>query len=322
MLQAKQETRKQPTIQELEKKLSANLNYNSDVPLKKVDITAEVIENFAIISLVQVYKNYDPENPKNDKLAAVDVEYVFPVLAQSCIISFQAEIGGNIYLGTVDLKEKVHQREQELHDKGISTVKAEYLHDWLDVVKLSIGNLQPNQEIKITFKFSLKVDSFNSTDGRLIIPMVILNRTKPIQKEPKLEDCKEEENEQIGEFKAEIEYGTPSYEFSLRLIINREENHNPDIASMSGFQKEDFDLQTEAKRVTYTLKTSPIRLPNRDFIIRYKANSGKIPKQQPLHKICHSPADLKEGKPPKIDSCAFSSFVIPPNSKRPLPRSG
>ena len=53
------------------------------------------------------------------------MEYLFPVMAQSCIINFQAELGNSVYLGTVELKKKVEERQKELHEAGIPTVTAQ-----------------------------------------------------------------------------------------------------------------------------------------------------------------------------------------------------
>ena len=55
------------------------------IPLKKINCNAEVTDNFGLYTLTQHYCN--------DSNAEIKVKYLFPIPANSAIISFNALIG-------------------------------------------------------------------------------------------------------------------------------------------------------------------------------------------------------------------------------------
>lgn len=147
--------------------ISLKTSNGSEIPLKNIRLTANVVNHIAQFTLEQTFTNNET-NP-------IEAFYTFPLTATSSVFSFTAQIGDRI-IKTV-LKEKQEAREE--YNKAISEGNGAYLMERIngDVFSVSLGNIQPNSEILITIKYvvELRVE-IDYTKLRLNIPLTIMPR--------------------------------------------------------------------------------------------------------------------------------------------------
>lgn len=303
---------KAPQLAEQAKAMAAT---DSEIPLKRIDLTAEVIEIFTIFTLKQTYSNNTDEG--------FDVEYLFPVLAQSCIMSFEAATDGQVYKGTVELKKKVEERVKELSEAGLPSVTAQHLQDCNDVIKLNIGNLQPGQDMTITIQTSIKLDAITSTAFRLIVPIVLMDRKV---KAPSPAPGEREAGPRPANLQSLVTYQlSASYTISFKLIIHKGNLADASLVHMSGYSKDDFKPEADEDRAIYTLREDVTKYPNTDIVILFKREdpnlktekvvNSEVPQIITLNKVAVRDEQGGIVQNNRLPVCAFSNFIINPDSK-------
>lgn len=289
------------------------MGLNADVTLNKVDLVTEVIDCFAIMTLRQTYTNNSKE--------ALDVEYSFPVLAQSCLLEFLAETDDQVYKGTVELKQKVEQRVKELHAAAVPTITAEHTQDKRETVKLSIGNMQPEQQITVSIKMSTKIEAVTSSGYRLIIPIVLMERLPmpTLTGDGKVSASSTQERKTESKFQL-----TPSSPFTFKVIINKDGFHDVLLVHMNGISKDEYEFSSTEEQAVFRLKDSIVHYPTTDIAILYRRESremkaekintsSSVPQYATLYKVSKSADLVSDGS--FFPACAYSNFMIAPNGK-------
>ena len=92
-------------------------------------------------TITQVYEN------NCDKL--LDTTFMFPINDRACFANFEAEVGEKKIKGVVKEKEQAKTEFQERKAKGETVAMSEIVEENKDVMKLSIGNVNPKSTITI-----------------------------------------------------------------------------------------------------------------------------------------------------------------------------
>lgn len=134
-------------------------------------------------------------------------------------------------------------------------------------MKLSIGNLQPQQEITITIKMSVKIEAVTSSAYRLIIPIVLMERLPP----PATKQGEMSLDTSAQPKKSEVKFQlAPSSPFHFKFTINKAGFHDVGLVHMSGLTKDEFRQESTEDQITFTLKEDVVHYPTVDIVILYK----------------------------------------------------
>ena len=288
-----------------------------EIPLKNIDLKVEVRDIFAILTLEQTYLNSEDQ--------AVEVEYLFPIMAHSCILDFQAEIGKQVYDGKVYLKEKVDELRKKLHQENKPTVTAHQQTDFQEVVRLNIGILQPKEELIIRIKMSAKFDLFSGNLHRLFVPLVFGDRNSFNIVSDQKDEPNSPQSSPSNEHLLCLD-PNPPYSFSFTLMFNKfSTDEEGPLHYISGFSPQgDFSTTIGKDTVIYFLNDQRKRYPNTDIIVHMRRrvstvyierkSSWKDQSPLTLNQVRFSP-DRYMKMPLKFPTCAFANIVVQPEGR-------
>ena len=113
------------------------------VPLKSIAYSVEIINNVAKVTLTQIY-----ENPL-EKL--IETIYMFPISDKYCFVSLEAQVGEKKIKGVIKEKEEAKKEYTKAKEEGATVALSEITEENKDVMKLSIGNINPQSMLTIRF---------------------------------------------------------------------------------------------------------------------------------------------------------------------------
>lgn len=143
---------------------------HAEIPLKDVQVSVEMINSLAKVTLVQTYKN-PLSHPAR-------VSYVFPLDDRAAVTSFLAEFpNGRKLVGVSKEKGEARAEFEEAVASGHSAVLLD--QESSDVFKAEIGNLEAEQEVKISITYLTNVVQESSRQYRFTLPTVLAPRYKP-----------------------------------------------------------------------------------------------------------------------------------------------
>ncbi len=255
---------------------------NAQIPLKETSVDVQITGTIAYVKILQVYKN------KGN--LPIEAKYVFPLSTQAAVHKMDMSIGNR----TIHAKIFEKKQAQKVYDKAIKEGKraAKLDQERPNVFQMSVGNVMPNDEIKIEIYFTemlLPVDG----EYQYIFPTVVGPRF-------------------VGEAtKSENSFNSPytkkgvtdTFDFNLNVCLNAgmmlqkvtSNTHKIDV-NYSSFDTAEIFLSKENK--------SP---SNRDFILKYSLRENKIQSGLLLYKgekenyfafMMEPPARMVENKIP------------------------
>eukprot|EP00347_Sterkiella_histriomuscorum_P017977 403347255 len=125
------------------------------IPLTKVDIFANVVQQLASFEMRQHYVNIEDIPIETIYLFPVDVDSVFTNLE----IEFTLQDGSKRQLITkVDLREKVQVKYEEAVASGKTAIVGSFTKTQRDMVRVVIGNFPPNSSAVVKCFFHSKLD--------------------------------------------------------------------------------------------------------------------------------------------------------------------
>lgn len=283
---------------------------NANIPLKHFDLTIKVLGELATTELEQVYTN--------DSAEPINVEYLFPVNAYSCLISFNAVTNDELFVGKIDLKQQVEEKQQKLKEEGMTHTVVSQFRDNQDVLKIEIGNLGAGQTLRINFVFSLKLERVTSSACKLFVPVVLLDR--PTKVNSPTQAVMQKKNPGIkyeDSIKPTLDAGT--YTFSFKIIIFKDAPQDILLHCMSTYSTDDFTAKPDPEKVVFTLNKPTI--PNNDIELFFKrvnliqeANPEKVPNRVIAQLVPFKGDYSLAGSEFSIPWCASATFMIPPRS--------
>lgn len=158
------------------------------VKLKKVNINGNICGEFVEFSLSQLYENISESN--------IDAVYTFPIPDTAVLTGFEATLGGRSLKAAVEDVNDVEKLYEDALENGINLLSMEEDED--GVLRMSIGNILPNETIKIKISYMDHL-VYEDNSLKLMIPAVISPR--PMEEEP------------------EEVYEIDSYKLSMNLLV-------------------------------------------------------------------------------------------------------
>ena len=149
--------------------MSKEIHKTQLLALRLVDYDVTVDSGMGHYKMRQYYKN-----PLNH---TINLKYKFPMRPSFIINGFRARIGADkVVEGVIKEKEETNRLYEE-HKKNGSTVSRAYLYeDTRDIMQVDLGNLGPLEEVVMEFEFSSKIQIFDFTKLKLVIPSTLTPR--------------------------------------------------------------------------------------------------------------------------------------------------
>lgn len=290
---------------------------NANIPLKHFDLTIRVLGELATTELEQYYTN-DNDYP-------INVEYLFPVMEYSCLLDFTAVTNDEVFVGKVDLKAKVEEKQQQLKNEGLTHTVVSHFKDHQDILRIEIGNLGPRQTLRIKLTFSLKLERITSSACKLFVPVVLLDRPTKVNSSNQAVMSKKAKMPKYEEnIKTTLDGGT--YTFTFKIIIFKDGPQDIALHCMTTYSNDDFTAKADAEKVMFSLNKPTI--PNNDVELLFKrisevqtANPDKIPNRIIAQLLPFKGDYSLVGSSATLPWCASATFIIPPKSRSFLQQS-
>lgn len=256
------------------KNASAAIAGNSKVPLQSIHFKVDIFGGRATVSIDQVY-----ENKGNNVL---DVDYTFPVLSRSCLLSFRAISDDNKYYeGVVLEKNKAFAESADLTKKGLTHGLATNFKDSDDLVYVFIGNLKPKSRLRIELVFTIALDVLSYTAFRFRLPIVFLHKLDSLNPSELKDEVPEEEKSNCVDSSAmSLNHNIDvSYTYSFELTVDQQSNQDVILTDLRPFDKDEVEVKEDKINQTkkFCLKSTK-NIPNQDimFSFRRSADSQQI----------------------------------------------
>ncbi len=139
----------------------------SELALKKVKITGNVIGKFGSFEIEQMYKN----NTKD----VLEVEYTFPIVETATVVGFEINVGDKVLKGKCKEKGEAKKKYQKNIVKGNSAYLMEQESE--NIFKISVGKIDRDEEVTIKIQY---IDKFEIIDNtiQVLIPTLVTSRYK------------------------------------------------------------------------------------------------------------------------------------------------
>lgn len=145
-----------------------DIEKNAEVPLKEISYEIEIIDNLALISLFQKYKN--------ENNCPIETEFSFSVFPNTCFHEFEVDVNGDKkYRGKIDDKQIAKKEYENILKSGSMSAYSEINPNVNNIIKINIGNIPENSDILINFKYIQQLENFLQKFWVLTVPSCILN---------------------------------------------------------------------------------------------------------------------------------------------------
>lgn len=136
------------------------------LPLASVDISANVVDRIASVTVVQKFVNQLKE--------PIEAVYIFPLAGSSSVSKFQMQVGERVIEGLIKERAVARQEYQAAVDEGKRAAILEQERD--DVFTAQVGNIMPGEEITVTIVYSERLAYFASGHTEIRLPLVVAPR--------------------------------------------------------------------------------------------------------------------------------------------------
>jgi Ca-activated chloride channel family protein len=136
------------------------------LPLASVDISANVVDRIASVTVVQKFVNQLKE--------PIEAVYIFPLAGSSSVSRFQMQVGERVIEGLIKERAVARQEYQAAVDEGKRAAILEQERD--DVFTAQVGNIMPGEEITVTIVYSERLAYFASGHTEIRLPLVVAPR--------------------------------------------------------------------------------------------------------------------------------------------------
>jgi hypothetical protein len=222
------------------------------MPLKHISYDIEVTNGLASITLEQKYLN------PTEKF--LEIEFSFPIDPKACIYRFVAEFGNKRVEGIVKEKEEAKKEYNEAVKQGKQAVYAEIDPNSKDIMNMEIGNVGPNEEVKISVSYLQELNIEQNTFYQFHLPATISPRYMNSDHVGKPFDGKV--TSAIGEY---------TWSFKVTLLTSRSlvfcKSTSHELTQTSQNQSKTETVLTLAKK----------EKPNKDFFLLFTVEDFHLP---------------------------------------------
>ncbi|HVE38263.1 MAG TPA: VIT and VWA domain-containing protein [Planctomycetota bacterium] len=259
------------------------------LPLKHTDVKAQLTLFIGSVTVTQQY-----HNPYGSKIEAV---YAFPLPDDAGVRDFVMQIGERRIRGIIREREEAKQIYLEARRQG--HVASLLTQDRPNIFTQAVANIEPGKQIdvQITYFHTLR---YQEGTFEFVFPMVVGPRYNPAGFQGGVGAVPAGATGSSGQ-KTEVQYLRPGEISAADIALEVTIDAGAEIAEVTS--------PTHAIRVDRTKVTlSPNdRIPNRDFVLRYRLAGGKIRAALATHR------DASGGY--------FALMIHPPEKLADVPRS-
>lgn len=291
--------------------------------LTSLDVEVQVKGLCGIIDLKQVYVNGDSET--------VDIEYMFPILSNSTLVDLIVSLDGKVFQGVVGEKNKVQSRTNELNRAGIPNVSAEIFDKFKDLVKLSVGSLEPGKEMTVQLKFTVSLIVLTSKIYRLLIPIAILPRYLQLPEICNSTDSNSSSSTSSSNPRSKLSDAlkfslNTKAKMNLKVIIFKEPKEGEVLFSSPSIDEGFIEQLGEANKCILQLKPNSKLMPNSDieFIIQRSSKldlfhtiDDLLVRDEIMAKVYSTEASpsTSQNLKPSVSKAAIACFMPPKMSR-------
>jgi Ca-activated chloride channel family protein len=259
------------------------------LPLKHSDVKAQLTLFVGSVTVTQQY-----HNPYGSKIEAV---YTFPLPDDAGVRDFVMQIGERRIRGIIREREEAKQIYIEARRRG--HVASLLTQDRPNLFTQAVANIEPGKQIdvQITYYHTLR---YQDGTFEFVFPMVVGPRYNPAGFQGGVGAVPAGATGSSGQ-RTEVQYLRPNEISSADIAL--------EVSIDAGAELAEVTSPTHAIKVERTKVTlSPNdRIPNRDFVLRYRVAGGKIRAALATHR------DASGGY--------FALLVHPPEKLADVPRS-
>ena len=233
------------------------------VPLKHTDVQGQVSGYIATVDVTQKF-----HNPFNEKIEAV---YVFPLPQNAAVNEFVMTIGERRIRGVIRERQEAEQIYMDARRKG--KVASLLIQERPNIFTQSVANIEPGKEIDIHIKY---FHTLAYVDGsyEFVFPMVVGPRFNPPHTTDGVGAVGVGMQGASGQ-KTEVSYLRPNERSGHDIAVSLEIDAGVAIEKVSS-SSHVIQVKSQAQNKS-TVSLSPAdRIPNRDFILRYKVAGKSI----------------------------------------------
>ncbi len=195
----------------------------TELALKKVKITGDVIGKFGTFEIEQVYKN----NTKN----VLEVGYTFPIVETATVVGFEINVGGRILKGKCKEKSEAKEEYQKNIVKGNSAYMME--QETGNIFKISVGKIDRDEDVTVKIQY---IDKFEIIDNmiQILMPTLVTPRYK-------------------SKIISKLVYGRVDYTIDFNININKTINIRSITCSSNKINVIDEDKRERVEVLNYDL---------------------------------------------------------------------
>ena len=257
------------------------------IPLKHTSVQANIS---AYISSVDVTQQF--HNPFNEKIEAV---YVFPLPQNAAVNDFVMTVGERKIRGIIREREEAERIYQAAKQAG--HVASLLTQERPNIFTQKVANIEPGKQIDVTITY-FNTLKFEDGSFEFVFPMVVGPRFNPPSSPDPIAAVPSDDQKTAGKA---IRYLRPDERSSHDIDLTVNIDAGVSIESIDCDSHKIVVQQTEKAQATVKLAKED-RIPNKDFVLRYKV-AGEKPK---VAMLTH---EDQAGK-------YFTMMIVPPAEKK------
>ncbi|UJR35008.1 hypothetical protein I4U23_027784 [Adineta vaga] len=153
------------------KSTSLDLDEETSVPLKKVNVNAKIHSFGADVTITQIFRN--------DETKAIEAVYCFPIEEKAAIYSFHARIDDREISAQLKEKQEAQQDYSNALQQGHGAYLFEQDENSQDNFIINVGALPPSKECTIMISYVTELEFVQGSTIRFVIPTTIAPRYNP-----------------------------------------------------------------------------------------------------------------------------------------------
>ncbi|HEY5911618.1 MAG TPA: VIT domain-containing protein [Verrucomicrobiae bacterium] len=233
------------------------------MPLKHTDVRAAISGYIGSVEVVQQF-----HNPYSSKIEAV---YVFPLPHNAAVNEFIMTIGERRIRGIIRERKEAERIYQEAKRQGY--VASLLTEERPNVFTQSVANIEPGREIDVNIKY---FHTLAYVDGwyEFVFPMVVGPRFNPPGMTNGVGAVARGKTGISGQ-QTEVQYLKPGERTSHDISLRVEVDAGVKIEEVACRSHEVTQERPAPEKLVVSLSSTD-RLPNRDFVLRYRVAGGQI----------------------------------------------
>lgn len=157
--------------------LPENVSPHGCLPMRSADIRGSIVDGIVEVTLTQEFETYVCPFCFWPVFGLAQGRYQLPLDEKAAVTAFRAEIGDRVIDGIVKDKEEAEQEYNDAVEAGKPAALAEQTRP--DIFKISIGNMPPNEVVRVILTYVAPLEVFGSDTYRFVLPTSIAPRYHP-----------------------------------------------------------------------------------------------------------------------------------------------